>query len=48
MGEMLVEKIEKYMAESRKTKVKEKEGFVEELVKKQLFRLYIDKVYDIR
>jgi hypothetical protein len=36
------------MAESRKTKVKEKDAFVEELVKKQLFRLYIDKVYDIR
>ena len=37
------------MGESRKTKIKEgKDTFVDEIVKKQLFRLYVDKLYDIR
>jgi hypothetical protein len=46
---MLVEKVERYLAESRKSKIKEgKDSFVDELVKKQLFRLHVDKVYDIK
>jgi hypothetical protein len=49
VSEMLVEKVERYLAESRKSKIKEgKDSFVDELVKKQLFRLHIDKVYDIK
>ncbi len=46
VSEILVEKIERFMAESRRSKNKEgKDPFIDELVKKQLFRVYIDRIY---
>lgn len=49
MYNVVVGKIERYLAESRKSKNKEgKDPFIDELVKKQLFWLYMDEMYKLK
>jgi hypothetical protein len=43
---VVIEKIEKYLLENRKKR--EKDTFIDALVQKQLFRLYIDRLYQIQ
>ena len=48
MYNVVVEKIEKYLAESRKAKCRDRDTFVEEVIKKQLFRVFIDRKYQMQ
>lgn len=49
MYNAVVGKIERYLAESRRSKNKEgKDPFIDELVKKQLFWLYMDEMYQLK
>lgn len=40
-----MDQVEKYLWESRKTESKGKDPFIDELIKKQLFRVFVDRYY---